>query len=360
MWRGGEWFKVERQKRIGKSLKLIRKYRRWEERLNQSVLSRRGEGGAYLGHEANLLGRIHQPDEISLEPLWSGDTSSIPYLFPPPPSHTARVRFRRTSALGDGPLWGWAPVESAGAAQEISIPLGSFFKVLRPSPPHQKNFKQIQVLCFSAQGPHKSATWKEREGSKRKGNKERPTTRLSLILLGQGEPECEAAGRSAPCFKFTCWALAFCVLVFCSPSSPQTNCRLANARVQVSGEESCFTAFNCTFVATDMTFEDGEDNDINKDRWDANRDISLPTEATNNLSRPALPLQPPDIFNTDITSPFGGCPIAVWYGDAAWQEETDPLVIIADFYTVITVNFMTERHQPSFSFSSLNLAVYKV
>lgn len=31
-------------------------------------------------------------------------------------------------------------------------------------------------------------------------------------------------------------------------------------------EESCFTAFNCTLVPTDMTFEDGEDNDINKDR----------------------------------------------------------------------------------------------
>lgn len=31
-------------------------------------------------------------------------------------------------------------------------------------------------------------------------------------------------------------------------------------------EESCFTAFNGTFVPTDMTFEDGEDNDINKDR----------------------------------------------------------------------------------------------
>lgn len=30
-------------------------------------------------------------------------------------------------------------------------------------------------------------------------------------------------------------------------------------------EESCFTAFNCTLVPTDMTFEDGEDNDINKD-----------------------------------------------------------------------------------------------
>lgn len=30
-------------------------------------------------------------------------------------------------------------------------------------------------------------------------------------------------------------------------------------------EESCYTAFNCTFVPIDMTFEDGEDNDINKD-----------------------------------------------------------------------------------------------
>lgn len=52
--------------------------------------------------------------------------------------------------------------------------------------------------------------------------------------------------------------------------------------------------------------------------------------------------------------------IAVWYGEAARQEETDPLVMIAEFYTVsqknkrkdltvITLNFMTEREQASIS-----------
>lgn len=91
-----------------------------------------------------------------------------------------------------------------------------------------------------------------------------------------------------------------------------------------------------------------------------NRDISLPTEAANNMSRAALPLQPPDIFKTDITSSFLQAHIAVWYGEAARQEETDPLVIIAEFYTVsqknkkkdltvITLNFMTEREQASIS-----------
>lgn len=65
-----------------------------------------------------------------------------------------------------------------------------------------------------------------------------------------------------------------------------------------------------------------------------NCDISLPTEATNNLSCMALPLQPPDIFKTDITSSFRGSHIAVQYCEATRQEETDPLVIIADFYTV--------------------------
>lgn len=95
------------------------------------------EVGAYLGHEANLLGQIHQPDEISLGPLWSGDTSSIPHLSPPPRSHTARGRFVRRWDSGPQPwVRGHREEEHlalVGAAQEISIPLGSFFKVQRAS-----------------------------------------------------------------------------------------------------------------------------------------------------------------------------------------------------------------------------------
>lgn len=65
-----------------------------------------------------------------------------------------------------------------------------------------------------------------------------------------------------------------------------------------------------------------------------NCDISLPTEATNNLSHAALARQPADIFKTDITSSFRGSHITGRYCQAARQEETDPLVIIADFYTL--------------------------
>lgn len=224
-----------------------------------------GVGGAYLGHEANLLGQIHQLDEISLGPLWSGDTLSIPHLSPPPPSHMARGRW--TAVLGERPPWGWAPGVGRCSTRDFN-PTGQLFQSAFSESPHRKNFKQIQVLCFSAQGPINQLP--ERSGRERKKRQQRsPTPWLSLILLGQGEPECEAAGRSAPCFKLTPRAerlhffffrVVFFLLHFADG--------LQNG--QCSGpnkwEESCFTAFNCTFVPTDMTFEDGEDNDINKDR----------------------------------------------------------------------------------------------
>lgn len=123
----------------------------------ESIRLEEREWGAYLGHEANLLGQIHQPDEISLGPLWSGDTSSIHHLSPPAASHTARGRLVRKWAGGP---WSWVRghredehLVSAGAAQEISIPLGSFFKVLCASPLTGKTSNKFRSFVSQLKAP---------------------------------------------------------------------------------------------------------------------------------------------------------------------------------------------------------------
>lgn len=241
-------------------------------------------GGAYLGQEANLLGQIHQLDEISLGPLWSGDTLSIPYLSPPPPNHMARGRW--TAVLGERPPWGWAPGIGSSRARDFN-PTGQRFQSAFSESPHRKNFKQIQVLCFSAQGPINQLP--ERSGRERKKRQQRsPTPWLSLILLGQGEPECEAAGWSAPCFKLTLRAerLLFFFFLHCffSSSTLQTDCKMANARVQTSGRNHVLPPLTAPSFQQTWHLKMGKIMISIKIAGATNCDISLPTEATNNLS----------------------------------------------------------------------------
>lgn len=356
MWGGGEWFKVECQKRIGRSLKLIRKYRRWKERLNQSVLSR--GRGAYLGHEADLLGQIHQPDEISLGQLWSGDTSSIPYLPPPPPPQATGTC---TVQVDLSPLWGWAPGVGRCSSRDFN-PTGQLFQSAVAVSPYRKNFKQIQVLCFSAQGPHKSATWKKLWG-RRKGSKERPTPWLSLILLGQGEPECEAAGRSAPCF--TCTPRAERLLSLCRQSADW----LTLGSKQVGWNRVLLLLTEPSLQQT-WHLKMGKIMITIKIAGATNHDISLPTEATDNLSSFA-PCSLQTSLKLTLRVRFKR--IILPYCIAKLLNRKEPIHLLFELTftrflqkgrkdsTVITVKiFMTERHQPSFPILDLNLVEQNV
>ncbi len=158
VWRR-EWFKVECQ-RIRKSLKLIRKCRRIEERLNQSLLRRRGN----LGHKAKLAhsGRIISLMKYHYFSFVSWNIiNRICSAFNPPRHTQPRQSLTNTwadSAQVEGAsqprwkvtVWIWALPWQVWLKRFQSQWELFQSAVLGSSPAH---IKHIQTLCFSAETP---------------------------------------------------------------------------------------------------------------------------------------------------------------------------------------------------------------